>query len=381
MKKHSTLTFRALLVLPFLFLFLAAKADNPTYRCEIRNGSFVSDQIFEFDIYLTSTGSVSLELACFNTGILLNSGFINGGTITPSLVTGSDLNSTQVPLNIDYEQDFLCVKIAPRKPPRDYITGVTSGTVISSTTGTLVCKVRLSNTVAFGADPLNYDWSMNLMPYHTVVSAFIPAVSPFVNTSITNAVSHSKPQNLQLFLEGLYTAGTGNRKAQDESGNHFAGPVSDEITVELANGSMPYETVYTANNVLLYTNGKCAFSIPAELTGSYYIVVKHRNSIETWSAAPVTFTGSTISYDFSSAAGQAFGDNMIMLGSIYALFGGDATQDNIVDGSDMAVVDNASTSVATGYLAEDINGDGIVDGSDMAVIDNNSTGVISTIKP
>jgi hypothetical protein len=381
MKTFLTLSLRTFFVLTFTFLFINANADNPTYRCEIRNGSFVSDQIFEFDIYLTSTGSVPLELACFNTGILLNSGFINGGIITPSLVTGSDLNSSQVPLNIEYEEDFLCVKIAPRKPPRDYLTGVTSGTVISSTSGTMVCKVRLSNSVAFGSDPLNYDWSMNLMPYHTVVSAFIPAVSPFVNTSITNAVSHSKPQNLQLFLEGLYTAGTGNRKAQDESGDHFAGPVSDEITVELANATTPFAAVYTASNVLLYANGKCSFSIPAELTGSYYIVVKHRNSIETWSAAPVAFTGGTISYDFSTSASQAYGNNMILAGSIYAIFGGDATQDNIVDGSDMAVVDNASTTVSTGYLAEDVNGDGIVDGSDMAVIDNNSTSVVSTIKP
>lgn len=372
------------LIVFVLSVFLGTQnllADTPTYRCEIRNGSFVSAQVFEFDIYLTQTGVTPLELACFNTGILLNSSFINGGTITPALLVGSELNASQVPLNIAYDPAFFCVKIAPRKPPRDYGTGVTTGTLISNTTGTKVCRVQLTNSVAFGNDPLNYDWSMNLMPYHTVVSAFVTETSPYVNTAITNAISHSKTENLVLFLEGLYLEGTGNRKAQDESGDHFAGPVSDLISVELANTTSPFNTVYTAENVLLYPNGKCAFSIPGELSGSYYVVVKHRNSIETWSALPVSFASGTVTYDFSTAAGQAYGDNMQQMGTVFVFFGGDQSQDGIVDGSDMAAIDNASTSVLSGYNSEDINGDGLVDGSDMAVIDNNSTAVVTAEKP
>lgn len=381
MKSTLNSLLRTLFVLCFVTFITTAKADNPTYKCEIRNGSFISNQIFEFDIYLTSTGIEPLELACFNTGILLNPGFVNGGTITPTFISGSDLNLSQIPLNIAYESGFSCVKIAPRKPPRDYGTGVTSGTVISTTTGTKVCRVRLTNSVDFGADPFDYDWSYNVMPYHTVVSAFIPAITPFVNTSITNINSHSRSENLVVFLEGLYSAATGNRKAQDVAGDHFAGPVADEITIELASPTFPYSSVYTSENVMLYGNGKASFSFPAELNGSYYIVVKHRNSIETWSSVPVSFAGGSINYDFTSSATQAFGSNMIQIGSVFAIYGGDVTQDNIVDGSDMAAVDNSSTSVSTGYLADDVNGDGIVDGSDMAVIDNNSTSVISTIKP
>jgi hypothetical protein len=59
----------------------------------------------------------------------------------------------------------------------------------------------------------------------------------------------------------------------------------------------------------------------------------------------------------------------------------DVTQDGLVDGSDLATVDNASLYVLMGYNPEDVNGDGLVDGSDMALIDNNSLAVIQAKKP
>lgn len=374
----------ATLVLSGFLGSLNSYADAPTYSCDIRNGSFVSSKIFEFDLYLSQSGPTAFELAGFNTGILLNAGFVNSGTITPSLLAGSELNASQVPTNIAYDAAFRCIKIAPKRPPRDYATGITSGTIISNTTGTKVCRVRLTNSADFGADPLNYSWSMNLMPYHTVVAAFVPPTSgPYVNTIVTNATSHSVPGNLTAYLEGLYSSGTGNRKAQDEVGDHFAGPVADLITVSLASATLPYATVYTTANVLLYANGKCSFSIPGTLSGSYYIVVNHRNSIETWSAAPVALTGG-VNYNFTTAASQAYGNNMKPLaGGVFGFYGGNTSGsiDQKVDGTDMAVVDNGSTILLKGYVTADATGDGKVDGSDMALTDNNATSVITRIKP
>ena len=60
---------------------------------------------------------------------------------------------------------------------------------------------------------------------------------------------------------------------------------------------------------------------------------------------------------------------------------GDANQDAIVDGGDMAAIDNSSTAVRVGYYPEDLNGVGIVDASDMAIIDNNSTSVVHVVRP
>jgi len=383
MKKSLNYFFLFNLMVLCLFSGTKAFSDVPTYSLDVRNEAFVSSKVFEFDLYLTSTGATQLELACINSGILLNAGFVNNGTITPTLVAGSELNISQVPSSIAYDAATNCIKIAPVAPPRNYTTGISSGTIISSTTGTKYCRVRLTNSLDFGVDPANYAWNMNLTPYRTVVSAFVPGATPLVNTVVTSASSQSISNNLTLYIEGLYQTGTGNRKAQDELGNHFPGPVADVVTVKLAQATTPYSDVFTANNVLLYTNGKCSFQVPGSLSGSYYIVVKHRNSIETWSATPVAFSSSNLSYDFSTSATQAFGNNMKLMGSVYAIWGGDATQDGIVDGSDMSVVYNASQPpVLSGYNFQDVNGDGIVDGSDMSLIYNNSQPpVVTTVKP
>ena len=47
----------------------------------------------------------------------------------------------------------------------------------------------------------------------------------------------------------------------------------------------------------------------------------------------------------------------------------------------MAAIDNANIVVQIGYYPEDVNGDGLVDGSDMAIIDNNVIAVVFAKKP
>ena len=74
---------------------------------------------------------------------------------------------------------------------------------------------------------------------------------------------------------------------------------ADSITVQLYDpGNLSGGAVYsTAGVINLSGNGQ--FSFPSSVTGqSYYIVVRHRNSVETWSKTPVTFTSNT-SFDFA----------------------------------------------------------------------------------
>ena len=72
---------------------------------------------------------------------------------------------------------------------------------------------------------------------------------------------------------------------------------------------------------------------------------------------------------------------MKLMGTVYAIWGGDVNQDGIVDTGDMNPVENASTAVVTGYVVEDVNGDGIVDTGDMNIVENNSMAVIQVITP
>ena len=207
------------------------------------------------------------------------------------------------------------------------------------------------------------------------------SANPSMGAYENGAVSTNKTLNITLFLEGLYSGSGIMNQAYDDMGPHFGTGIADRVTIELHDGTTPFTTAYTYGDADLNTSGTLAITtLPASITGSYYIVIKHRNSIETWSTVPVSFAGGTVSYDFSSASSQAYGNNLKLMGTVYVIFGGDASQDGAVDGTDMALIDNASTAVLVGYNPEDVNGDGIVDGSDMAMVDNNSTAIVTSSK-
>ncbi|MBK7173707.1 MAG: dockerin type I repeat-containing protein [Bacteroidales bacterium] len=194
----------------------------------------------------------------------------------------------------------------------------------------------------------------------------------------------TKILNAKFFLEGLYNTGTGfMNEAQGSSGPQFGAGIADQVTIELHESASPNTVAYTFTDANLNTDGTVSINtIPGAISGDYYVVINHRNSIQTWSASAVSFSGSgPIAFDFTTSASQAYGNNMRLMGTVYALYGGDASQDGIVDGTDMALIDNASTSILQGYNSEDVNGDGIVDGTDMALIDNNSTAIIQIQRP
>ncbi len=189
--------------------------------------------------------------------------------------------------------------------------------------------------------------------------------------------------NLNLFLEGLYTGSGEMIQAQGSSGPQFSEGIADQLTVELHSEWWPYSTDYSFNNVDLYTDGTLSVNtLPAEITGSYYIVIKHRNSIETWSSTAISFgVDNPTTYDFSSSASQAFGGNQALVSDKYVIYGGDVNQDGVVDTADMTPVDNDGSNFVSGYLPTDVNGDGIVDTGDMTIVDNNAASFIGAVLP
>ena len=184
-----------------------------------------------------------------------------------------------------------------------------------------------------------------------------------------------------VFLEALYNGSGTMRKAQDASGNHFPGTVADRITIELHDPNQYNTIIYTDSNVEVNVDGTACASIPSIYSGSYYITVRHRNSIETVSAIPISFSGIGASYSFESPS-KAYGSNLLQSpDSHWLIYGGDVNQDGIVDSGDMIPVDNLSTNFASGYIPEDTNGDGIIDSGDMIVVDNNVIRFVSRVTP
>ena len=83
------------------------------------------------------------------------------------------------------------------------------------------------------------------------------------------------------------------------SGMNPHNAVFDSITVELRNVTMPYNLVF-ANSILLYKNGLASLTYPISLVGSsYFISIRSRNGVETWSKLPVTL-GTITSFDFTA---------------------------------------------------------------------------------
>ncbi|MEO8666224.1 MAG: dockerin type I domain-containing protein, partial [Ignavibacteria bacterium] len=186
----------------------------------------------------------------------------------------------------------------------------------------------------------------------------------FTVIELTAPLTHEL--KLTALIEGLYTP---------------PNMISDTATVLLRNSTSPYAVVDASVSVL-DSSGKGSFRFGSISNGvPYYIVVDHRNSITTWSATAISFSGDSLSYNFTTAASQAFGNNQTLKGTKYTIYSGDVNKDGIVDGSDAALVDNDVYNFATGYRVTDVNGDLIIDGSDASIVDNNATNFVGVITP
>ena len=157
--------------------------------------------------------------------------------------------------------------------------------------------------------------------------------------------------------------------------------VSDTTKVYLRNSASPYDLVDSAKGVL-GTNGTGTFNFINAVSGvNYYIVVSHRNSIDTWSNTGYSFTSNNLSFDFTTAASQAYGNNQVLKGARYAVYSGDSNKDGTIDASDLSLIDNDATNFVSGYVVTDLNGDGFVDGTDYSIADNNAFAFVSVIRP
>lgn len=173
---------------------------------------------------------------------------------------------------------------------------------------------------------------------------------------------------LNLFIEGFYYSVSNTM-------------IGDTIITYLRNYTFPYSLIDSSKG-FLNTAGTGIFNFPkANNATDYFLIIKHRNSIETWSSSAVKFTANFTSYDFTYAASQAFGNNLVLKGTEYCIYSGDLNQDGVVDVSDYSLVDNEANIFTAGYVVSDLNGDRVVDIADLSIADNNVYKYISEIIP
>jgi hypothetical protein len=157
--------------------------------------------------------------------------------------------------------------------------------------------------------------------------------------------------------------------------------VTDTVIVELHNSSSPYDLVESKKGIL-NTTGVGRFNFTTAVEGiSSYIVVKTWNTLETWSKTAQSINSSSISYDFTIAATQAYGNNLTQVGTRWCIYIGDLNQDGYVNSIDLTSVNNDSYNLVRGVVNTDLSGDQYTNIYDYSIVNNNAYNLVQKHTP
>lgn len=293
-----------------------------------------------------ATGSLTFQVVLYSNGrIMLYYNNMNA-TLTSATVgiensTGTD--GLQIAYNAAYVANGLAVKIA--SDPDWLSNNISSGRIYN---GNFIDMVLTFNSEDYPLGTYTMDVVINSNdPVNNVIT--IPVSMQIANVfEITSLIA---------LLEGFYDGTT---------------MVSDSINVQLRNTTAPYSLV-DQTKILLNGNGQGSASFTDASNGiPYYIVLRHRNAVETWSALPQTFTANSLTYDFTTAANKAYGNNLKLIGTKWCIYGGDVNQDGFVETADVNLVFTDNVNGLTGYVASDLNGDMLTEIEDLNIVFTNS---------
>ncbi len=205
--------------------------------------------------------------------------------------------------------------------------------------------------------------------------------------SILSVDACTKQLELKFFIQGFYL-GDGRMQAVIDPFLHPA--LCDSVLIEIHSAdstlALEYSSLCTFD-----TAGSVQLSLPPLSGVSHYVVIRHRNSLETWSSLPINFNDPKIYYDYTDAQNKAFGNNLYNLNDgHYAIYSGDLaltnpsdlnSKDGQIDLQDLQKMEADILSFGSGYLISDLTGDGIIDLSDYSLLENNLEALVQLIRP
>ncbi|MBK8552095.1 MAG: exo-alpha-sialidase [Ignavibacteria bacterium] len=159
--------------------------------------------------------------------------------------------------------------------------------------------------------------------------------------------------------------------------------IRDSAVFYLRNINAPYAIVDSGKSVVDSISASGTITFANAQTGTYYVVVTGRNILETWSkAGGEAYTrGTPFSYNFTTAANKAYGNNLILVGARYCIYSGDVIQNYVIDLNDILQINNAAGAFVTGFNVNDLTGNRIVDLSDVLIAFNNSSNFVIRKSP
>lgn len=216
-------------------------------------------------------------------------------------------------------------------------------------------------------------------------TSFLPNIKPF--TSISSVLSQENVRgNWKLHVHDALGGDTGmvygwglqfNNKTAKPNLMTFNGTANqggfwsgssqplDTIRYILRNSFAPYTKVDSAIGFINQFGFSTTYFANA-LNNSYYIEVKHRNSLSVWSNIPKSFSqGATTSFNFLGGPGNVYGGELISINGRWCMYSGDINQDGAINGNDFTIFNLQFGQ--NGYIASDLNGDNTVNGNDFTV--------------
>ncbi|MBK7763210.1 MAG: choice-of-anchor D domain-containing protein [Bacteroidetes bacterium] len=185
--------------------------------------------------------------------------------------------------------------------------------------------------------------------------------------------------HLNVFIEGYYVGNSQMAPVLLNQGLVACPTQTDTLVVEL-HDTNTYNFI-TEAKAIVNTNGTASFRF-TNINGWYYLVLKHRNAIQTWSSLPVYISSIPTNYNFTVQASSAYGSNVKEVESgVWALFAGDFNYDENIDLLDKALIEMDIESFQYGYFATDINGDGNVDLLDNPTMEININNFVYSVHP
>lgn len=355
----------------------------PTYELQatnfVRKSIDVADDAIEYDIKMRQTNvPTRFEYAGGQFFFDFNKEVISG-TMTMSII-GSDLPTNMQPRNPTV---YTTTTPGQFRWAVNTFPGAGNGYMFPAIdTSVLIVKARLKCTNSMNIlVPLSLNWRSAFPPNpFTKIFAYVDSVNTDITVPSSNSIDSSglAPYpairiGLTVLFEGKYYPLFNQLSSRDTA------------VVYLRDATFPYTKRDSAKGVIDSLSFSRLFTFTNAQSGRYYIVVKHFQSIETWSKAggdSLTANGSWHAYNFTTSSSQAYGDNMKQKGSKYCMFSGDLNQSGFIDGTELAMVHNDASNFVTGRnVLTDINGDQIVDGSDYLIVDNNAYNFIGLVRP
>lgn len=376
-KNISTGSFFSRLAVMILLLGYTLQAQIPSYTMRITDVEKGSNTL-KFSVYMKNTSASGITYSGSQLVMDFNKNLLKDqndtyGTPTFTLLS-SDLALALQPRNLTVLTNGTTgiLRTSAPLPPRTP-GGANNAPVIAAGDSILIGRFQLASSNAFFKAGEFADLAFRVTPSAnpiTKVGAYLSNVNTEIQSGSTFLVqSFSSSLAFTVFIEGLYDGST---------------MIPDTITVSLRKATAPYEVVDQCRAVVSDA-GLANLQFKQGIEGaSYYLVVNHRNAVETWSAESGISLAASQSYNMSTDAAQAYGSNLKLINDKYCIYSGEVTDDYYLELGDVVAVYNAYLNDPAGdprYVTEDLNGDGYVDLSDVVMGYNNYLPSIYSINP